>query len=242
MQRASGTDIVPTPSSFRNELLTCRSRRSGVALGALDPSAPGAKTVIRIALTVALVIIANRPSTTVGIQRTGTAVAADLRLSVGAAGPIRVGQSVDDLFVKVGRENTRLVDLFTEGMFQPALEIRLAGAPNQPALTVPIREWPCREFSVWGITVRDPRFRTADGLGIGSSLADIRKVYSPEIGIAEGQRIAHVPELGLTFALDDSPASSDSWRVTHVWVVPQPALVRQARCSELGPLGKRGGA
>ena len=54
--------------------------------------------------------------------------------------------------------------------------------------------------------------------------------------------MAHIAELGLTFALDDSPASSDSWRVTHVWVVPQPALVRQARCSELGPLGKRGGA
>ena len=189
--------------------------------------------MLRIALTVALVIIANRPSTTVRIQRPGTAVAAELRLSVGAAGPIRVGQSVDDLFVKVGRENTRLIDLFTEGMFQPALEIRLAGAPNQPALTVPIREWPCREFSVWGITVRDPRFRTADGLGVGSSLADIRKAYSPQISIAEGQRVAHVPELGLTFALDDSPASSDSWRVTYVWVVPQPALVRQTRCSRL---------
>lgn len=206
-------------------------------------SAPEQNAVLRIALTVALVVAANTSSTTVRLQRPGTDVAAELRLSVGAAGPIRVGQSVDDLFVKVGRENTRLIDLFTEGLFQPALEIRLAGAPNQPALTVPIREWPCHEFSVWAITVRDPRFRTADGLGVGSSLAEIRKAYRPEIDLSEGQRVAHIPDLGLTFVLDDSPAASDSWRVIYVWVVPQPVLVRQARCPELGPLvGKRGGA
>ena len=178
--------------------------------------------MLRIAVTVALVIVANRSSTT-SASTAGTAVAASCVYGR-RTGPIRVGQSVDDLFVKVGRENTRLVDLFTEGLFQPALEIRLAGAPNQPALTVPIREWPCHEFSVWGITVRDPRFRTADGLGVGSSLADIRKAYRPEIALRKAAHGAF-PELGLTFVLDDSPASSDSGGHT-VWVVPQPAPVR----------------
>jgi hypothetical protein len=167
--------------------------------------------------------------------RHGT-IDAQFLLRADAAGVIELGQTIDQVYARVGRDNTRLVDLFTEGMFSPALEIRLPDATTQPAIVTPIREWPCAEFSVWGIMVRDSRFRTADGFGVGSRLGDLRRMYKTEISQAEG-RSAHVAQLGLTFMLDDRTGGEDSWRVKSVWVVPQPVRVRQTRCPQLGPLG-----
>lgn len=167
-------------------------------------------------------------------------VGPEFLLQPGKAGSIELGQTVDQLYARFGRENVRLIDLFTEGMFNPTLQIDLAGAETQPAISAPIREWPCAEFSVWGITVRDRRFRTQDGFGVGSTLGDLRTTHKTDVGWGEGERIAHVPALGMTFLLDDSTSATDSWRVKSVWVVPQPVQVRQKRCPHLGPLGKVG--
>ncbi len=55
----------------------------------------------------------------------GSGAEKDFVLSKGQAGPIRIGMTVDDLYAKVGRERTKLVDLFSEGFFSPVLEIYL---------------------------------------------------------------------------------------------------------------------
>jgi hypothetical protein len=151
---------------------------------------------------------------------------------------VELGQAVDQLYSRFGRDNIRLVDLFLEGMFSPAVQIHLPGSETQPAIIASIREWPCAEFSVWGITVRDRRFRTNDGFGVGSTLGDLRKIYKAEVGWGEGERVAHVAALGMTFMLDDSAGAADMWPVKAVWIVPQPEQVRQARCPHLGPLGE----
>jgi hypothetical protein len=167
----------------------------------------------------------------------GIAGAQERQLTTGVAGPIALGDSVDQIYARVGRENTRLVDLLQEGQFSPALEVTLPGAPVPISLVVVVREWPCPGFSAWGIQVRDPRFKTVDGLGVGSTVADIRSKYDVRIVWGEGDRVVVVEKLGLTFALAPTTGPESSWRVKSVWVIPQPENVRRTRCPQLGPLG-----
>src|SRR6266496_2024815 len=79
-------------------------------------------------------------------------------LSPGKVGAFQIGDSIDEVYGRVGRDQTKLVDLFKEGLFSPALEVHLSGTSGAPALVADIREWPCDEFSIAGISVRDPRF------------------------------------------------------------------------------------
>lgn len=167
----------------------------------------------------------------------GIAMAQERQIRIGVAGPIALGDSVDQIYARVGRENTRLVDLFQEGQFSPALEVKLPGAPVPISLIVAVREWPCPEFSAWGIQVRDPRLKTSDGLGVGSTVADIRNKYDAHVVWGEGDRVVVVERLGLTFMLAPTTGPESSWRVKSVWVIPQPEKVRRMRCPQLGPLG-----
>jgi hypothetical protein len=198
--------------------------------------------MLRIATIFALSLLVGAPDTMFQADPGRKQVASDFELQKGKAGPVELGQTVDQLYAPFGRDNVQLVDLFLEGLFSPAVQIRIPGAESQPALVARIREWPCAEFSVWGITVRDRRFRTKDGFGVGSQLGELRKRYTAEVGWGEGERIAHVAALGMTFMLDDSAESTDLWTVRAVWIVPQPVQVRQARCPYLGPLGTKQGA
>lgn len=194
--------------------------------------------MLRIVLMFALTLLVGAPDTVFQSDPAIRQVAPDFELQKGKAGPVELGQTVDHLYARFGRDNVQLVDLFLEGLFSPAVQIRIPGEEAPPALVARIREWPCAEFSVWGITVRDRRFRTKDGFGVGSTLGELRKRYPTEVGWGEGERIAHVAALGMTFMLDDSAESTDLWAVRAVWIVPQPVQVRQARCPYLGPLGR----
>src|SRR5690349_563229 len=72
---------------------------------------------------------------------------AEFQLAPGRAGRLEVGMPVDDVYRLVGRERTRLIDLHREGMFEPALEVRWQVAASQPAIVMPVREWPCIAWS-----------------------------------------------------------------------------------------------
>ena len=149
-------------------------------------------------------------------------------LSAGKAGPLELGQSVDEVYRLVGRERVRLVDLFKEGLFSPALDINLPGSQVSPALVADIREWPCGEFSVWGIDVRDPRFRTRDGFGVGSMVGELRQKYQVQLSHEEGES-AVVAALQMTFGVNGD-AGNDLTRATAVWIWPDPEGVRKRRC------------
>jgi hypothetical protein len=174
------------------------------------------------------VVQAFRPAAPVSAYRTGQAPSVDFLLSDGRAGAIEIGMSVDEVFQRVGREHVRLVDLFKEGMFSPAIEIDVSGGSVAPAIIADIRESPCPGFSMSGIDVRDRNFRTREGLGVGSTLGELRRFYNVELSHAEGES-AIVPALKMSFALD-SPGGADNARVTRVWMWADPVAVRQRRC------------
>jgi hypothetical protein len=155
-------------------------------------------------------------------------------LSMGKAGPIEVGMRVDDLYRAVGRNRVRLVDLFREGMFDPALEIRWSGASGPPSIVAPFREWPCLVASVQGIFVHDAKFRTAEGIGVGSTLGQLRHNFEVRLSNEAGPH-AWVERIRMNFRLE-SDSGSDAVRIQSIWIPGDPAAIRKARCPERGPL------
>jgi hypothetical protein len=72
-----------------------------------------------------------------------------------------------------------------------------------------------------GIVVRDPRFRTSNGLGVGSTLGDLQRLYpGSQVGNIDrdGGPSVVVMELGLTFRMETLPVYASASRVLSVWV------------------------
>ena len=172
---------------------------------------------------------------TAQLRPTGQA-SPDFQLAPGRAGRLEVGMPVDDIYRLVGRERTRLIDMYREGMFDPALEVRLEGAAIQPAIIMPVREWPCIAWSAQGLDVRDPRFRTAEGIGVGSTLAEVSKAYAVTVSNEEGPH-AWAESIQMAFGLDDASLAPTA-KVKSVWLPGDPVAIRKARCPERGALGQ----
>ena len=61
------------------------------------------------------------------------------------------------------------------------------------------------QLVVTRIRVFDPRLRTKEGIGIGSTYADLRSRYSVDwVASGEGDSFARVESLGISFMLDMS--------------------------------------
>ncbi len=156
-------------------------------------------------------------------------------LERGRAGQFELGKVVDDLYHELGQERLRVVASFRGAEFQPELQIQLPGFSGGPALTAWIREWPCGRFALYAISVHDPRFRTDSGLGVGSTLGELRRLY-PAVKVTgiETDDAPHVTisQLGLSFEFGIAPAFPDSARVTSVLVTPRPNEVRARLCPD----------
>ncbi len=150
------------------------------------------------------------------------------RLDPGRAGTLEIGVPVDTVLRAFARNRVRLVDLQLEGHFSPALEVDLGNSGPTPGLVAHISHFPCNEFAVSGISVYDPRFRTREGIGVGSTIGALRRAYDVRPNREEGHSVI-VPSLKMTFAIDGT-SFADSVRVTSVWMWADPNEVRQRRC------------
>jgi len=145
-------------------------------------------------------------------------------LAKGRAGQVRIGMSVDELYAKVGREHTKLVDLFGEGLFDPALEVYVEGGKSAGPTLVAEIGGPGACHHVWRIAVTDSRFKTTEAIGVGSTLGSIRKSHHVDwIDFGEGSLCARVDEIGMTFELDYWP--SHSWTRRAPEKIPDSAKV-----------------
>jgi hypothetical protein len=103
----------------------------------------------------------------------------------------------------------------------PSLVVRL-----DPATPGPID---LREKRVEGIEVHDARFKTSDGLGVGSTFREITARHRAKVGYGEGSLGAEVGDLGMTFdftmfySVGRVPPSA---RAESVWIWPTAAQAR----------------
>jgi hypothetical protein len=111
-----------------------------------------------------------------------------------------------------------LTNLDLEGMFSPALEVR----SNGRVLLVGEIDKARGEWIIFRLTLKDRRFHTSKGIGVGSTFGDLKRAY-PDLKLlkGEGQQFAFIEPESLSFGLDVYPeAPSDRSKVTSVLMLP----------------------
>jgi hypothetical protein len=162
------------------------------------------------------------------LARAANAQASEWLLSSSRAGRITLGMTVDDLYNAYGRENVKLVDLFGEGMFTPALQVYIPSEPGAPIAVANIDQV-CGQFRVSGFMVLSPLFKTTEGVGVGSTVPEVRKRYPAASLNREHRPSLIVDKIQLSFATTDG-SFSDSTRVTVAWTAaPLPDSIRRCR-------------
>ena len=141
----------------------------------------------------------------------------DFVLEAHRAGIVSVGENVDVLYRAVNRQ-AELIDLKAEGDFTPLLKLTIDGRRDALRAYIAASD---RVLIVRGIDVRDPRFRTAAGIHIGSTLGELRKAYGllDKIG-GEGTVGARVESLSMTFDLSGDVYGNDRYRAKDLSDVP----------------------
>jgi hypothetical protein len=142
--------------------------------------------------------------------------------------------TVDELYKVAGREQVRPTTSHRSAESRPAIDVRIPGFTAGPALRVSLDRI-CTSLAAWWIEVHDPRFQTPNGLGVGSTLGDLRRLYpnAKVVGIDtdDGAHVA-INELGLWFELELAVTYTDSTRVMTVSVLPQTGIVKARQCPD----------
>ncbi len=142
---------------------------------------------------------------------------ADFLVEAHRAGIVTVGENVDALYRDLNGQ-AELIDLKAEGMFTPLLKLTIGGRRDALRAYIGANE---HQLVVRGIEVRDPRFGTAAGIHIGSTLGDVRKAYGKvSKAVGEGTVGARVESLSMTFGLGDDVYGNRRYRARDLHDVP----------------------
>ena len=125
------------------------------------------------------------------------------QISKSQIGPIQIGMAVNAMRKRVPAEFLKEVPITREGRGYRAYEIRQSPADQKAGLLV---EETCEPTcQVWRVHVQNPAYKTKEGLGVGSTLGEVKKHYKLNyLGAGETEIVAVSDEAKLTFMLDVS--------------------------------------
>jgi hypothetical protein len=137
----------------------------------------------------------------------------------GRVGPVILGMTVDQLLRLYDRSHFQFVDLQLEGLFSPAIIVTY-GNQFEPFLRV---EYSSNQgqWIINRILLQNKKFQASKGIAIGSTLGDLRHYYTVDwIDFGEGDVIARVDELGMSFILDVTPLGDNAFSQVRNKTVP----------------------
>lgn len=123
----------------------------------------------------------------------------DFVLARNRVGNVIIGMPESAIYRVYPRQITRKVDLQLEGFPTPAVQVFLTEDRQHPSLVIRL-DGPVRK--VYGVEVMDSRFKTARGIGVGSSFGQLRKTEKQLSFVSgEGTIGASAEDLNMTFSL-----------------------------------------
>jgi hypothetical protein len=148
-------------------------------------------------------------------------------LTDSGVGALRVGATVDDVRAAcvVLRDTTLVAG--NEGMPERRLTVILGSIATAATVS---------EGRIWRIEIASPRFRTADSLGVGSTVAQLRGGTSRVAAGANGGYVVRSDHCGLAFQLGGVPAR-DGLRVDEIADTAHVDLVLVVGCDPALPDG-----
>jgi hypothetical protein len=128
----------------------------------------------------------------------------NFRISRSRVGPVKIGMPVAGLKQAFASGQLRETTIHLEGQGYKAY------VTGSPAAGLRIEEQCEPACVVWRIQVKDPAYRTAQGLGVGSRLGEVKKYYPISfLGSGETEIVAVSNQEKLTFLLDVSKLSPE---------------------------------
>jgi len=137
-------------------------------------------------------------------------------------GPVVIGAAAQRIY-EAFPNRRELVDLGYEGMLSPALLLRFVGTIQRDGIVAELVPGQSG-LTVWRIEIRDPAFRSAKDIGVGSTVGQLRSAYRLDSVLSgEGNVFIRVEELSASFKLDQTGHGG-----SELWQIRDPARVPDA--------------
>lgn len=145
----------------------------------------------------------------------------DMIIELHRAGPVSIGADAQAVYASFPRDRRKLIDLELEGHLSPALALTIAGSDVRDGLIAELAASD-EELVVWRIQVHDPTLRTAEGIGVGSTIGELREAYEISgVTTGEGRLFVTVEDLSASFELDRSRYGFERlWRIRNPDAIP----------------------